>query len=721
MTCFRTILATLTVLSVSAVICHAQSTPVLTAPFVYANPKAETEARINDLMKRLTQDEKFTLLAQDSNNDGLRLNVPGIPRLGIPSLRTSDAPEGVKDYKPVTAFPMGVVMASTWDPALIQQVGAAIGQEAKARNRTIIYGPGVNIQRTPQDGRFFETYSEDPYLTSRIAVGYIEGMQSQGTAACVKHYLCNNQENGRHSDDIEVDERALHEIYMPAFEASVERAHVWSLMTALNQVNGTFVADSIPLLTDTVKRDWHWDGVVICDWGAIHDSAAAANAGIDIEMPVPNYFSKSNLTSMLKSGATTQDVIDDKVRRILRLMIRTGLLDRITIGPNGPVSADTPALPESVVNTPVHQALARKVADEGIILLKNDNSVLPLDPHAIKSIAVIGPNAANTPLGGRWSADVASPFVVNILDAVKAQATAGGVNVAFAQGCPRTTPGTQSDLDAAVSLAAKSDIAIVVVGTDNSFEGEEMDPPNLYLPGDQDKLVAAISAVNKRTIVVLNNGSPLLMDKWLPQAKGVVEAWYSGMETGNAVADVLFGTVNPSGKLTSTIGARREDYPDGATYPGANNVVHYTEGIYVGYRYFDKHNITPQYPFGYGLSYTTFKYSKLHVPASIADGQKAIIKIDIQNTGKRSGDEIAQLYIRDLNPKVDRPIRELKGFARVSLTPNQSSQVTFPIDTQSFSYWDSQKHGWQANPGSYEIEVGSSSRDIRAQAVIRLK
>jgi len=673
----------------------------------YASSAATMEARINALLRRMTQPEKLSLLALIGPDDPLNLNTPPIPRLGISALRTSDAPEGLRDG-PATSFPMGIVMASTWNPALIRQVGAAIGEEAKAKNRQVVYGPCVNIHRTPQSGRTFENYSEDPYLTARLAVDYIEGMQSQGVAACVKHFACNNQETHRHDIDVQVDERALHEIYLPAFEAAVNEAHVWSLMPAFNHVNGTWMAHNKPLLTDLVKSQWGWDGLVISDWGAVHDTAPAANAGTDIEMPQPDHFKPAALTEALQKGEITQPAIDDKVRRLLRTLARTGALDP-------PKPPDTKA-----VNSPWHQALARKVAQQGITLLKNERGLLPLDKTKVKSVAVIGPNGADTQLGGRWSADVVPFYTVTVLDGLKKKLPAG-VTVASAQGCPRTGSGSPDALREAVALAAKSDVAIVVVGMDKDYEGEEMDPPTLYLPGDQDKLIQAVAAANKNTIVVLNNGSPVLMDRWLGQVPGLVEAWYAGQETGTALADILFGDVNPSGKLPDTLAARREDYSDWGNYPGNGTVVSYAEGIYVGYRHFDKAKIAPLFPFGFGLSYTTFGYGSLAMPATLGRGQTATVRVTVQNTGKRAGDEVAQLYVRALDSKVARPVRELKGFGRVSLQPGQKAVVSFPLDMRAFSYWDAGMHIWRADPGLYGIEVGSSSRDLRAQGVLRLQ
>jgi beta-glucosidase len=684
----------------------ANATPAIPHA-VYNDRKAPLEARVNDLLGRLTQPEKLSLLALDSHSDGLKLNLPAILRLGVPSVSTVDAPQGVRQG-PSTVFPTGIIMASTWDPALIRRVGAVIGQEARAKNRQIIYGPCSNIQRTPQGGRDFENFSEDPDLAAQMAVSYIKGMQGEGVAACMKHFICNDQEHGRHDFNIQVDERALHEIYLPPFEAAVTQGHLWSLMSSLNQVNGQFAAQNKPLLQDMVKGQWGWDGLVIGDWGAVHDTAAALNGGTDVEMPEPRLYTPAAITAALTGKTVTQALIDDKVKRVLRLMVRTRMLD-------GP-----PPAPPATENTPTHQAVARQVAEEGITLLRNVRNLLPLDAHKIKSLAVIGPNASDTRLGGRWSADVPPYYKVSVLDGLKARA-GSGVDVQFAQGCPRTGTGDAATLAAAVALAAKSDVAVVVVGTDNNYIGEELDPPDLYLPGDQDKLIAAVAAANKNTIVVLNNGMPLLMGRWLSQTPAVLEAWYSGQEAGNAVAAILFGDVSPSGRLPLTIANRRQDYSDWGTYPGKDQTVTYSEGVYVGYRHFDKQSVTPLYPFGFGLSYTTFAYSGLRAPATIRSGQPATVHVAVRNTGQRAGDEVVQLYVQPLSPKIDRPYQELKSFGRITLRPGQAGDVTLTLDPRAFAYWDVTHHRWQTDPGSYTLAVGSSSRDIRAQVTVKVE
>ena len=674
---------------------------------VRADAPVPTETRINALLSQMTQAEKLSLLALDSGNDPLKLNTPAISRLGIPSLRTIDAPQGLRDG-PATAFPMEVVMASSWDTGLIKDIGAAIGEEARAKGRQIVYGPSLNLHRTPQDGRFFEGFSEDPYLTARLGVAYINGMQGVGVAACPKHFVGNDQETGRHSIDVQIAERPLHEIYLAPFEAATREAHAWALMNALSQLNGTYMAQNRPLLTDLLRAQWRWDGLIVGDWGSMHDTVADIWGGVDLEMPTPSVYSPAALTAALTAGKITQAQIDERVRRVLRVLARTGQLDH-------------PPIPSaSAMGSPAHRALALRAAREGVTLLQNTQSLLPLDSKHVKTLAVIGPNAADTPMGGRWSADIPTFYTVSILEGLK-KAAGPGRAVTFAQGCPRLTPGTPAMQAEAAALAAKSDVAVVVVGTDNTYEGEEMDPPSLHLPGDQEALIEAVAKANPKTIVVLNAGTPLLMSAWLPKVRGLINAWYAGQETGTAVGEIVFGLVNPSGKLADTLAIRREDYSDWGNYPGDGTAVRYGEGVLMGYRHFDAARITPQFPFGFGLSYTTFAYSHLLVPKAVSGGRAAIVRVTIQNTGTRAGDEIAQLYLRPLAPLPGEPGRQLKGFARVSLAPGQKKTVSFALPARAFQYWDTGRHAWRTAPGGYAVEVGASSADLRGTGMVMVR
>ncbi|MDQ2800359.1 MAG: glycoside hydrolase family 3 C-terminal domain-containing protein, partial [Armatimonadota bacterium] len=760
---------------------------------VYRDAKAPLESRVNDLFSRLTLDEKMMLLT------GTAFTTQAIPRLGVPAMGMVDAGQGVRGGMdsttgPATLFPSGVTMASTWDPELVGRIGKAIGEEAlnKGTGAQVLLGPAVNIQRSPLGGRNGEYFSEDPYLAGRLAVGYIQGMQSTGCGACLKHYACNNEEVDRGFVNVKVDERALREIYLPAFEAGVKEGHVWTVMSSYNRINGRHATANPYLLTKVLKDGWGYDGMVMSDWGAVHETAGVVNAGNDLEMPGPGFLDAPKVARALKQGLITQDAIDENARRILRTVIRVGLLD----GPRRPDHA--------VVNSPEHQSLTFEAASKAIILLKNEGGILPLDPHRTHSIAVIGPAATDLQMGAAGSPGLTPFYSINPLAGITrragttvavnyARGTETGVPVppavllaagggtglraeyfanatlegkpvlvrtetqiqhdwnenAPAPGIPQTkfsvrwtgilhapvtgryalsitvddgarvfldgktiidhwvegaafpqtgtvdlvaghdyalkveyfqatgkavaqlnwtVPGTARFTDA-IAAARKSDVAVVFVNTAGT-EGEGTDRPSMALPGTQDELIRAVAAVNKKTIVVLNNGTPVLMTGWLKQVPGLIEAWFPGQEGGRAIAAILFGDVNPSGKLPTTLGVAREDYPDFGHFPGTKGVVDYVEGIYVGYRHFDKQKIAPLFPFGYGLSYTTFKYGSLRV--SPAPNGATMARLDVTNTGQREGAEVVELYVHDPAPKIDKPVRELKGFQKIDLRAGET-------------------------------------------------
>ena len=807
-------------------------------PPVYQNPKAPLEARVNDLFQRLTPEERLSLLS------GTDFTTQPIPRLGIPPMGMADAGQGVRGgmastQGPATLFPSGVAMASTWNPELVGRIGKAIGEEAlnKGTGAQVLLGPAVNIQRSPLGGRNGEYFSEDPYLAARLGVGYIQGMQSTGCAACLKHFACNNEEVDRSDVNVRVSERALREIYLPAFEAGVKEGHVWTVMSSYNQINGHHATANHYLLTDVLKRGWGYDGLVMSDWGAVHETVGVVNAGNDLEMPGPGRLSPDKVARALKRGQIAQSAVDENVKRILRTIIRVGLLD----GPRRPDHA--------VVNSPGHQRLTFEAASQSLILLKNDGGLLPLDSARVHSVAVIGPAATDMQFGAAGSPGVQPFYSITPLDGIKTRAgTAMTVNYArgeeigspipasaFTQlrgeyfsnknlegapalvrsdpqiqgdwntdapapGIPRenfsvrwtgklTVPvtgryalsftaddgcrlfldgkklidhwvesagfpqvvsvdliqGRAYDLKAeyfqaqgkafahldwtvpgsarfseAVEAARKSDVAIVCVGTAGT-EGEGTDRPSLALPGSQDDLIQAVAAANPRTIVVLNNGTPCRMTGWLAQVPGLVEAWFPGQEGGHALAAVLFGDVNPSGKLPTTLAARREDYPDFGHFPGSKGHVDYAEGIYVGYRHFDKAQIAPLFPFGYGLSYTTFRYGPLTLSRSTLTPTGTITaSLAVTNTGKREGAEVVEFYVHDPRPKIDKPVRELKGFQKINLMPGETRTVAFPISPRTLAYCDVPGKQWKADGGDYDIEVGASSRDIRQRARVHL-
>ncbi|MGI4788041.1 MAG: glycoside hydrolase family 3 C-terminal domain-containing protein, partial [Janthinobacterium lividum] len=702
----------------------------------------------------------------------------------------------------------------------------------------------VNIQRSPLGGRNGEYFSEDPYLAGQLGVGYILGMQSTGCGACLKHFACNNEEVDRGFVNVHVDERTLREIYLPAFEIGVKEGHAWTVMSSYNQVNGHHSSANTYLLTDVLKKGWGYDGMVMSDWGGVHETVGVINAGNDLEMPGPGLLSHDRVARALQHGQITQETIDENVRRILRTVIRAGMLD-------------SPHVPDhAVVNSPEHQRLTFEAASKGIVLLKNEGGILPLSVARLHSIAVIGAGATDMQLGAGGSPSVQPFYSIQPLDGIKKRVgTAVIVNYSRGteQGEPipasvftpaagtgpglkgeyftnrnltgtpahvRVDPQIQGDWDTAfpfpdmartefsvrwtgkltapatgrytlalsaddgcrlfldgkqlidhwfesggttqavevpleaghsydlrveyfqaagesyarlnwtvpgkpryaeaISAAAKSDVAIVCVTTSGT-ETEGTDRPSMALPNDQDALIRAVAAVNKRTIVVLNNGTPCLLTNWLSQVPGLVEAWFPGQEGGSALAAVLFGDINPSGKLPTTLGAAREDYPDYGNFPGVKGQVTYAEGIYVGYRHFDKKKIAPLFPFGYGLSYTTFKYGPMHLSKpTLSPSGTMTASLNVTNTGRRAGAEVVELYVHDRSPKIDKPVRELKGFQKVMLLPGQTKAVSFTLVPQAFAYCDVPGKQWKADAGNYEIEAAASSRDIRQQATVQL-
>lgn len=707
----------------------------------YKNPQLPVEQRVADLLSRMTLEEKVSMLSGSG-----WMESTGVPRLGIPEIKMSDGPMGIRNWTgpsaetsvegatkkfSSTAFPAGIDVAASWDPALAREEGRVIGEEVAAIGRDMILGPTVNIQRTPLWGRNFESYGEDPFLAGKMAVAYIRGVQSQGVIPSVKHFVANNEEFERHRIDVEVSERALHEIYYPAFEAAIEEGHVWAVMSSYNKVNGVHAAES-PLLKQELYQACGFKGFVISDWGSTYSTAATVNAGMDLEMPGGppmerwlsrpgakeagndgGYLVPEKVLPLVKDGTIPVANIDNNVGRILTVIFESGIFDHPHAG-------------GGAIDTAAQRSVARKAADEGMVLLKNENHVLPLDLQNLHSIAVIGPNAANARVGGGGSGLVYNKDVVSPLDGIKKRV--GEVKVVYALGvampgeqAPDAAAGPQKLLDEAVATAKESDIALVFVGYAWKLETEGKDRPSMDLPEGQDELIQRVAAVNKRTIVVFNAGGSVELMKWIDQVPGVIDGWYGGEEGGDAVADLLFGDVNPSGKLPFTFLRRIEDSPSYGNYPGENLKVKYAEGIYVGYRYFDKHpEATPLFPFGFGLSYTKFSYSKLHVPKTMSGDATATVSVVVRNTGTRKGAEVAQMYIGDPSATVDRPVRELKGFERVELAPGESKTVTFQIDRRALSFYSTERQGWIAEPGRFEVYVGSSSRDLALHGAFNL-
>src|SRR6202453_595931 len=757
-------LALAVLLGVGAVALARPRTPAQEEPAqaLYKATKQPVEKRVEDLLGRMTVEEKVSLLSGANWMDTV-----AIPRLGIPSIKMADGPAGIRSWFgpsaltnaadskfpkfASTAFPSGIGVAATWDPATAQAVGQALGQEVRAIGRDMILGPTVNIQRVPLWGRNFEGYGEDPYLAARIGVGYIKGVQGEGVIATVKHFAANNEEFERHRVDEAIDERTLQEIYFPAFKAAVQEAGVWSVMSAYQKVNGRYCSENAYLLQDVLRKEWGFTGFVVSDWGSTYSTDGPVNAGMDIEMPGGevarawlategakkngnggDFLSPEKVLPRIAAGAIRQATVDENVRNILRVLFVSGIFDRAQAAATGAAEIDTPA----------QRAVARRAAAESLVLLKNSGNLLPLDPAKIKTLAVIGPNAAVARTGGGGSSLVRSKYSVSPLAPIKERA-GSGIQGRYAQGAAIDEEGVSraglvENLSAAgggdaaaaeklraeaVAIAANTDAVILVVGDNARVESEGFDRKTLDLPPGQDELIAAVVKANQNTVVVFNPGAPVNVSRWVNDVPALVDAWFGGQETGHAVADVLFGDVNPSGKLPFSYVNELKESPVYGNYPGENLQVKYAEGIYVGYRYFDKHGIAPQVPFGYGLSYTNFGYSDLKIkpPAGSAQAQTFEVRFKVRNEGKRAGAEVVQLYVHDGHSSVDRPVKELKGFRRVELAPGQSGDVTFTLDRGALSYYSTEKKAWVAEPGKFEVLVGASAAAVRVKGALELR
>lgn len=657
---------------------------------------ADYDAHARQIVAQMTLDEKIAQLhgIRDANNYRI---VPALPRLGIPALPLCNGPAGVGPAGPghegkATALSAPISLAATWDTNAARIYGEICGSESASLGNVLIEAPDVNITRTPHGGRTFEAFGEDPYLVSQMAVAEIEGIQSQGILANVKHYAANNQEANRTEVDEIIDERTLHEIYLLAFEASVKEGHVASLMAAYNKVNGVHCCESAELLDQILKKDWNFKGFVTSDFGAVRSTIPSALAGLDLEMATGKYFGTS-LEAAVKSGQVPMSVIDDKLIRRFRTMMEFGLFDHVI------KLQAIPARKDGIE--------ARHLAEEGMVLLKNAGNQLPLVPNGLNSIAVIGPFAGQAMTGGGGSSHVEPLYTVAPVDGIRHR-VGSKVKVTFADG---------KDVAEAAALAKSCDAAIVMVG-DKDTEGRDH---SLTLNENQDALVEAIAAANPHTVVVLKTGSAVFMP-WLDKVPAILEAWYPGEEDGNAVAAVLFGDVNPSGKLPITFPKNLADLPVHtlAQYPGIHSRAHYSEGVLVGYRWYDDKKIEPLFPFGYGLSYTTFHFERLNVSATGAD-KSVTVQFTVTNTGKRDGAEVAQVYISLPSLRqVLQPPRQLKGFQRVELAPGQSMPVTFHLDARSLSYWDKAADGWEVAPGVYTVSVGDSSRNLRLRGTFSI-
>ncbi|TFG01185.1 MAG: glycosyl hydrolase [Promethearchaeota archaeon] len=653
-------------------------------PFMDNN--LDLEKRVEDLLGRLKLKEKFKL------SSGTQFFLTkAIKRLGIPHFKMTDGPHGIGPHSSgdsvCTYFPVGVCRAATWNPELSEKFGVAVAQEVRDIGYHMLLGPGVNIQRAPHCGRNFEYQTEDPYLNSRLAVHCVKGIQSQRIAACVKHYACNNQETNRLTCNSVVSERALQEIYLPAFKATACEADAWSYMTCYNKVNGVYGSEHKNLLKERLMEEWGFRGFVVTDWGAtqhIKTTETCVEAGLSLEMPTAIKYTYKNMRDALNKGKFTEQMLNENIRRLLRVMFLTGVFD------------DPSTIPPGSRNTSEHQAVARKIAEEGIVLLKNEDNFLPLDINSIKKIAVIGPNANKKMSRGGGSSQVKPPYEIKPIEGIQEKCK-GKIEI--------------------VDTPSEADVVIYVSGLNHRphKDSEGSDRKRFHLTTSLLNRINQAIQENPKIIVVLISGSPIGMD-WIDKVPAVIEAWYPGMEGGHAIASVLFGDVNPSGKLPITFPKKLEDSPAQIV---KDLEVNYDDGIFVGYRYFDTNNIEPLFPFGYGLSYTTFTYANLNInKEKMSENDTIIVSVDITNTGKRAGAEVVQLYVQDVECSVDRPQKELKGFEKVKLEPGEKKSVSLELKKEDLSFFDEKSNTWKAEKGIFNILIGSSSRDIRLEGKI---
>lgn len=656
-----------------------------------------TREGLKELVAKMTLEEKAAMC---SGADFW--HTEAVERLGIPAMMVSDGPHGlrkqdqeadnlgVNDSIKAVCFPAGCGTAASFNRELITKMGEALGEECQAEGVGVILGPAVNIKRSPLCGRNFEYYSEDPYVASEIAGALIAGVQSKNVGTSIKHFLANNQEHRRLSSSSEIDERTLREIYLAAFEGAVKKQKPWTVMCSYNRINGTYAAENKEMLTNVLRKEWGFDGFVVSDWGAVNDRVPDLEAGLDLEMPSSGGVNDRLIVEAVKEGRLKEEVLDQAVENILNIVFRYE------------ENRDKTA----VFDRDKDHELAKKVAEETCVLLKNEDSILPLEEK--EEIAFIGKYAGKPRYQGGGSSHINSHKVTSAWDCVKDWG-----NVSFAEGFRDDVDKTdEALLTEAVELAKKAKAAVIFAGLPDSFESEGFDRTHMRLPICQNELIARVAAVQPNTVVVLHNGSPVEMP-WADQVKGILEAYLGGQAVGAAVVDILFGKVNPSGKLPETFPCQLEDNPSYLYYSGEGDRVEYREGVFVGYRYYDKKKMAVRFPFGYGLSYTTFAYSEPKISAQrIQDTDTVTIRVDVTNTGDRAGKEVVQLYVSAPDSKVIRPVRELRGFDKIELAPGETKMVSFTLDKRAFAYWNTDIHDWYVESGKYLIQIGSSSRDI---------
>lgn len=661
--------------------------------------------RIEKLIQSMTLEEKARMCVGDSTWTTLP-----VERLGIPHFVMADGPHGVRRVEdvhavvqkslPATCFPTASCLASTWDRELIHELGEAIADECIALDVDVVLGPGVNMKRSPLCGRNFEYFSEDPFLAGEMAVSMIRGIQGKGVGTSLKHFTANNQEFQRFTMSSEVDERTLREIYLPAFEKAVKKAEPWTVMCSYNRVNGTLASQNRYLLTDILREEWGFEGMVVSDWGAVRDRVAGLQAGLDLEMPGPHDRNVKRVVDAVQAGELDQEALDKSVRRILEIVFRAKQTAK-----NGSYDIDA------------HHALARRIAARGMVLLKNEG-ILPL--RSPEKIAVIGAAARTPHFQGGGSSHI-NPTRVDVpLDELKA--LAGDAHVTFAQGYP-PDEGVREDLiEDAVQKAKEAEVAVLFIALPSYKESEGYDRSDLDLTDQQVRLIQAVSATQPNTVVVLNNGAPVAVGEWIDGAAAVLEAWMMGQAGGGAVADVLFGRINPGGRLAETFPVRLEDTPAYLNFPGERGRVRYGEGLYIGYRWYDARRIPVRFPFGYGLSYTTFEYSGAAVSAkTFRDTDGVVVTVDVTNTGGTAGSEVVQVYVSDREAGLSRPVKELKGFARVDLQPGETRTVSISLDFRAFAFYHPSYKQWITEDGEFDILVGASAADIRDTFTVTLE
>jgi beta-glucosidase len=660
---------------------------------------------IEELVRQMTLEEKAALCTGASH----WTSTP-VERLGIPEMICSDGPHGVRRQPdvhepgaislPATAFPTYSCLAATWDVDLARAMGAALGEECIALNVDVLLGPGVNMKRSPLNGRNFEYLSEDPYQAGEMGAAIVDGVQSKGVGTSLKHYAANNQEFQRFSIDAKIDERTLREIYLAAFEKVVTKAKPWTVMCSYNKVNGAFASEHAYLLNEILKKEWGFEGLVVSDWGAVRDRVAGIRGGLDWEMPGPREHHVQAVIEAVRTGVLDEASLDESVRRILRIVF---------------MSRQTPK--GGGFDKEAHHALAQKIASEGMVLLKN-NGVLPLKNP--QHIAVIGHSSMAPHFQGGGSSHINPTRVAVPFTELKAQA--GNAEVAFAAGYPADNSFRQDLIDEAVQLAQSSDVAILFIALPTFKESEGYDRRDMDLTDQQIALIQAVGAAQPKSVVVLNNGSPVAMSAWIDSCAAVLESYMMGQAGGAAIADVLFGRVNPSGKLAETFPVRLLDTPASINWPGEAGAVYYGEGMFIGYRYYEAKDIPVQFPFGFGLSYTTFAYSNARVTSpTFKDCDGLTVRVDVTNTGKSAGSEIVQVYVHDQKSTLVRPQKELKGFAKVHLKPGETRTVSIPLDFRAFAFYHPEYHQWITEDGKFDIFVGASSADIRASLEVTLE